>query len=237
MRYYCPNRNPHSTHIRIVAKPRICKYCGHKMIYWKCSCGASVNFDPLEEGKYGDHRFSCPETYEKNPFKTEAITQMKRVQIKEWDYESEFLDILEEYEMVFNTSLPLLSIKKFYYCGTCTTYRPIDSTIITRNGKNYIWCQCGKQKSLEIPFFGEKQVNFLTEKIRLCKRIILNYIDLHYNEIPPLIYFGSQITSFLEPEDSMTFMFINNVYQYNFEKIKTPPKSKYQIFLRKMIGL
>ncbi len=237
MKYYCPNRNPHRTHITLVSKQRICSYCRQKVIYWACSCGSSVHFNPLDEGKYGDHRFSCPETYGKNPFKREALNQVLKAQIREWDWENEFLDILEEYKMVSNTSIPLHYIKNYYYCGTCATYRPIDNTIIVKNAKNYIWCQCGKQKLLEIPFFGEKHINFLIEKIKLCNHIILNFNNQHYDEIPLLIYFGSQFASFLEQENVMTLMFINHIYQHNFEIFKTPPKYKYEIFLRKMIGL
>lgn len=237
MKYYCLNRNPHFTHFQVAAKPRNCKYCRQKIIFWKCSCGASVYFDPIDEGKYGDHRLSCPETYGKNPFKEDIIRQIQRIQIKEWNYEKEFLDILEEYKMVFNTSLPLINLKKYYYCGNCATFRPIDSTVIRVNNKQYIWCQCGKQKLLTIPYFEDEQKDFFKEKIKQCEYIILNFIDQYYDSIPPLIYFGSQIASFLDQEDLITFMFINYVYQRNFEKIKIPPEYKYQTFLRKMIRL
>lgn len=237
MKYYCPNRNPHFTHFQVVAKPRICEYCRQKIIFWKCSCGASVHFDPINEGKYGDHRLSCPETYGKNPYKKDIIRQIQRAPIKEWNYEKEFIDILEEYKMFFNSSLPIYDLTNYYYCGNCATIRPIDSTMIHRNNKKYIWCQCGKQKLLTIPFFGDKQKDFVKKKVKHCKNIILNFNDQYYDNIPPLIYFGSQIALFLDQEDLITFMYINYVYQRNFEKIKTPPENKYQTFLREMIGL
>ncbi|KKM81879.1 hypothetical protein LCGC14_1325380 [marine sediment metagenome] len=237
MKYYCPNRNPHSTHITVTAIPTNCKYCRQNLVFWKCSCGASVYFDPINEGRYGDHRLSCLETYGKNPFKKDVIRKIQKFQIKEWNYEMNHLDILEEYKIVFNSSLSLHNLKKYYYCGNCATIKPIDHTIIQKNGKNYIWCQCGGLKSLEIPFFGEKHINFIRKKINLCKHIILNYIKHNYEEIPPLIYFGSQVTWLLERDDLLNFMFINYVYRRNFNKIKTPTEYKYQLFLRKMIGL
>ncbi len=71
MNYKC--RNPHSTHFRDVAMPTKCTFCKQKVIYWKCSCGASAYLDPINEGKKGDHKLSCPETYGKNPYKRDII--------------------------------------------------------------------------------------------------------------------------------------------------------------------
>jgi len=79
MKYYCPNRNPHAKHFQLIAKPRTCQYCGQRIIYWKCSCGAKVHFDPLDEDKYGDHRLSCPETYGKNPYKESQLKKIKQI--------------------------------------------------------------------------------------------------------------------------------------------------------------
>ncbi len=235
MKYYCPNKNPHTTHFQIFAKPKTCQFCGQRIIYWECSCGAKVHFDPLDEGKYGDHRFSCPETYGKNPYKENQLRKIK--EIPEWNYEKDFLDILNDYKIIKNTSLTLYQLDNYYYCGTCANLRPIDTTVINRNNKRYFWCQCGKQKLLTIPHFGEYQLNYIHTKIKRCKEIILNFTDSFYDEIPVLIYFGSYIVPFLNQEDIIDFMFINYVYRRNLDKIDSPSDYRYQMFLRQMIGL
>ena len=235
MKYYCPNRNPHANHLQIIAKPRTCQYCNQRVIYWKCSCGAKVHFDPLDEGKYGDHRISCPETYGVNPYKKRYLREIKK--ISEWNFEKEFLDIIEDYKIIKNTGLTLQQLDKIYYCATCANTRLVDNTVISRNKRQYIWCQCGKEVILTIPVFGEYQLNYIQDKIRRGKQIILNYTNSLYDEIPVLIYFGSYIAPLLGSEDLMDFMFINYIYQRNLDKINSPQENKYQIFLHQMIGL
>jgi len=139
--------------------------------------------------------------------------------------------------MVKNTNFKFHHLNNYYYCGTCANIRPVDTTVINRNNKLYFWCQCGNQKLLTIPYFGEFQLNYIHNKIRRCKEIILNYADSFYDEIPLLIYFGSYIVPLLNQEDIIDFMFINYVYRRNLDKIKSPPDYKYQVFLRQMVEL
>jgi len=191
--------------------------------------------NPYDQGMHGDHRLSCQETYGKNPHK--AQRQRCITQIKHWNPLTDFTEIFKEYE-INQHRLESKDLDDFYYCSTCISFRPVDVTVIKRDDYSYIWCWCGAKKVLTIPQFNEFHLEFFHNQIERCKKILINYQEAFFYEIPIIIYFGAQITPFLiDPKDIQNFVNINLIYQENLHLFNDPQEYKYQLFLRQMLGL